>query len=119
MGLVVVIVAAVLSGGAFNEIDFAAVVVLPGALMVFFMHLGAPPRRLFVVRAVGAIVGWGVTWILFVPLYFFLYYAVFSRIGLSAGFGILALVDGVILALCIVGADRVDKRRRGSASAGP
>ncbi len=110
LGLVVVILAAVLAGGTFNAIDFAAVIVIPGVLMVYFMHLGAPPRRLFIVRALGAIVGWGLTWVVFIPVYFLLYYALFRSVGLTAGYALLAIVDGVILALSILGVDRLARR---------
>ncbi len=110
LGLVLVILAAVLAGGTFNAIDFAAVVVIPGMLMVFFMHLGAPPRRLFIVRALGAIVGWGLIWVVFVPVYFLLYYALFRSVGPTTGFALLAIVDGVILALSILGVDRLARR---------
>lgn len=112
LGLVIVIVAAVLSGGNAGLWDFAVVIVLPGALMVAFMHLGAPPRRLFFLRAAGALAGWGLIWIVFIPLFLILYYAVFPAAALILVFMILAIVDGIILGLSMAAIDRLGRRFR-------
>lgn len=110
MGLVVIILAAVLAGGGFGTFDFAAVIVLPALLMLAFMHQGAPPRRVFAVRGLGALAGWAVTWLVLIPLFLFLYYAAFSGVPPPIVFTVLAVLAGVILGLVMAAVDRLGRR---------
>lgn len=107
LGLVVVIIAGILAGGGFGVLDFAAVLVLPPVLMLFFMHQGAPPRRLFLRRALGALVGWALIWVVFIPLFIFLAYAVILGSEQPVVFVVLAILDGIILGLSMAAVDRL------------
>jgi len=119
VGLVIVVLAGILSAAGTGLAEFAAVVALPGLLMVVFMHLGSPPRRLFVLRSAGALVGWGLGWAVFIPLLIVLSYAVFSAPSWPLVYITIAAVDGILVALCITAADRLGSRLglRGSAGA--
>ncbi len=119
LGFVLILLAAVLSGGGFGVLDFAVVLVLPAALMLLFMHQGAPPRRLFAVRALGALVGWALIWIVFIPLFLFLAYAAVPGSEQILVFIALAIVDGAILGLSMAAIDRLAGSRRRVTSAGP
>lgn len=115
LGLVVVVIAGILAGGGFGVLDFAAVLVLPAVLMLFFMHQGAPPRRLFLRRALGALVGWALIWIVFIPLFIFLSFAVILGSEQPVVFVVLAVLDAIVLGLSMAAVDRVARwlgRRR-------
>ncbi len=115
LGLVLIVLAATLAGGAYGVPEFGAVLVLPGALMLVFMHLGRPPLRLYAVRALGAILGWALIWLVFIPLFVILSYAVIPGSEGVLVYVVLAVVDGIVLGLCIAGVDRVDRRLRRTA----
>lgn len=117
-GLVVVILAAFLSGSGAGLAEFAAVLVLPAVLMVAFMHLGRPPRGLYVLRAAGALVGWALGWIVFIPLFIALSYAVFTAPAWPLVYVTIAVADGILLGLCVAAADRIGLRMRARASVG-
>jgi len=110
LGLVVVVLAAALSGGEYSVAEFGAVLVFPGVLMLVFMHLGSPPLRLFAVRALGAVVGWGLIWLVFIPLFVLLYYAVFPATAAMLVYAVIAILDGFILGLSMFVFDRVGRR---------
>ncbi len=117
LGLVLIILAAVLAGGTFGVLDFAAVLVVPAILMLVFMHQGSPPRRLYAVRALGALVGWALIWVVFIPLFVVFSYAVIPGSEDILVFPVLAVLDGVILGLCMAAVDRLSRRLVRSADA--
>ena len=112
LGLVIIVVAGLLASGGFGVLDFAVVLVLPAVLMLVFMHQGAPPRRLFAVRALGALLGWAVTWVVFIPLFIILSYAVVPGSEHILVYVFLAVLDGVILAVTMAALDRLARRLR-------
>jgi flagellar motor component MotA len=57
LGLVFVVLVAMEAGSACGLAEFAAFVVVPGAVMVAFMHQGTPPQPVFPARVMGAILG--------------------------------------------------------------
>jgi hypothetical protein len=87
--------------------------------MAVFMHLGSPPRGLFVLRVAGALLGWGLCWGVFIPLLILLSYAVFSAPSQPLVYVAIAVVDGVLVGLGITAADRLGRfvRRRSSSDA--
>ncbi len=109
-GLVIVLLAAIVSGTGPGLTEFAAVLVLPAVLMVGFMRLGRPPRALYALRAGGALVGWALSWVVFIPLFVALTFAVFSAPSWPLVYGIIAILDGVLVGLCIAAADRIRRR---------
>ncbi len=118
LGLVLIVLAAALSGGSYGVYDFAAVLVLPAALMLVFMRQGPRPRRLFAVRAFGALLGWALIWIVFIPLFLLFSYAVIPGSESFLVSVVLALLDGIILGLTMAGIDRIVRYlRRPSAAA--
>ncbi len=115
LGLVIVVIAGILAGGGFGVLDFAAVLVLPAVFMLFLMHQGAPPRRLFLRRALGALVGWALIWIVFLPLFIVLSYADLLGSEPPVVYVVLAALDGIVLGLSMAGVDRLARwlgRRR-------
>ena len=112
LGLVILLLAAILSGAGPGIPEFTAVLVLPALLMVGFMHLGAPPRGPFLVRTAGALVGWALSWVVFIPLFVSLSYAVFSAAAGILVYITIAVLDGVLIGLCILGVDRLARRLR-------
>lgn len=112
LGLVIILVAGIASGGGFGVLDFAAVLVIPAVLMLAFMHQGAPPRRLFAVRALGALVGWALIWTVFIPLFVILSYAVIPGSEHLFVFVVLAILDGIILGLTMAAVDRLARHLR-------
>ncbi len=109
LGFVLIVVAGILSGGSFGVAEFAAVLVLPVVLMLVLMHQGAPPRRVYLRRAVGAVVGWALIWLLFIPLFIVLSYAVIPGNEQVLVFPVLAVLDGIILGLTMAGFDRLGR----------
>lgn len=118
LGLVVIVLAATLAGGTYGVYDFAAVLVIPAVLMLVFMRQGARPRRLFAVRAFGALLGWALIWIVFIPLFLIFSYAVIPGSESFLVYVALAILDGIILGLTIAGLDRIGRflRRRTAAA---
>ncbi len=112
LGFVVILLAAIVAGGSYGVLEFGAVLVIPAVLMLVFIHQGAPSRRLFATRAAGALVGWAIIWIVFIPLFIFLAYAVVPGSEQILVYVALALVDGVILGLSMAGVDRLANRGR-------
>lgn len=109
LGFVVIVIAGILAGGGFGVLDFAAVLVLPAVLMLFFMNQGAPPRRVYLRRAVGALVGWALVWIVFLPLFIILSYAIIPGNEQVLVFVVLAVLDGIILGLSMAGFERLGR----------
>ena len=112
LGLVLILLAAVVSAAGPGTTEFAAVLVLPALLMVAFMHLGAPPRGLFLLRSAGALVGWALSWVVFIPLFIVLSYAIFSAAAGILVYITIAVLDGLLIGLCITAVDRIAKRMR-------
>lgn len=111
LGVVLVLLALVASAGSLGPAEFAAVIVVPGILMVLVMHRGAP-REVFRVRATGAILGWTAAWLLFPPMFLAAYWAGMPLGGEYAVFTILAILDGVVLGLVMAAVDRIGTRLR-------
>lgn len=117
LGLVVIVLAAVLAGGSYGVFEFAAVLVLPAALMLVFMRQGNRARPLYAIRAGGALVGWALIWTVFIPLFLILAYAVIPGSEQFFAYGLLAMLDGLILGLTMAGVDRLVRYLRPSAPA--
>ncbi len=114
LGFVLIVVAGILAGGGFGVVDFAGVLVLPAVLMLVLMHQGAPPRRVYLRRAVGGVVGWALIWLVFIPLFIVLSYVIIPGNEQGLVFPILAVLDGIILGLTMAGFDRLGRwLRRG------
>ena len=116
LGVVVVLLALLASSGTLGPAELAAVIVVPGILMVLSMRRGAS-RETFRLRATGALLGWAVAWILFPVLFLAAYWAGLPLGGQYAVFTILAVLDGTILGLVLAGVDRFGMRRRARTSA--
>ena len=101
LGVVLVLVALVASGGTLGPAEFAALLIVPAIGMVFTMRRGTP-REVFRLRATGALAGWAVAWALFPPLFLAAYWAGMPWGGETAVFSILALLDGIVLAFVLV-----------------
>ncbi len=101
LGVLLVLVALLASGGVLGPAEFAALLVVPAVGMVFTMRRGAP-RQVFHLRVTGALAGWAVAWLLFPPLFLAAYWAGMPWGGETAVFSILALLDGIILALVLI-----------------
>ena len=115
-GLVLVVLAAVGTRQPFSYVALGAVIVIPAALMVVFMHFGSPPRPLFLARVTGALVGWTLAWLLFYPAYIVAYLFAFPIGGSVGTLVLVAFLDGVLLGLLIALADWVRRRVRDRAA---
>lgn len=116
MGIVIVLVALVISRGTLGPAEFGALLVLPPVLMVLVMRRGAS-RDVFLVRATGAIVGWIAVWGLF-PVLLLSAMWIGSSGGDYAVFTVLAVLDGAILGVVLVFLDRLVFRLHDRASRG-
>jgi hypothetical protein len=103
LGLVIIVLALVASGGTFGPAEFAAAIVVPGILMVVFIRRGAPPD-VFRVRATGAILGWAIIWVSF-PVLWLAAYWIGVRGGEYAFATVLAVLDGMVLGLVVAAVD--------------
>ena len=101
LGVLLVLVALLASGGVLGPAEFAALLVVPAIGMVLTMRRGAT-RDVFRLRATGALLGWAVAWVLFPPLFLAAYWAGMPWGGETAVFSLLALLDGIVLALVLV-----------------
>lgn len=110
-GLVVIVVALLASGGVLGPAEFVALIVVPAITMVLSMHRGAS-RDVFRLRATAALLGWAVAWGLFPVLLLAAYWAVVRFGGEYAIFTVLAILDGLVIGLVMMAADRVAARLR-------
>ncbi len=117
LGVVLVLVALVASGGPLGPAEFAALLVVPAVGMVFTMRRGAP-REVFRIRVTGALLGWALAWVLFPALFEVAYAARTAAGGETVVFTILALLDGIVLGLVLALVDRIGSRRRSRKAAG-
>ncbi len=116
LGVAVVVIALIASGGTLGPAEFSALIVVPAIAMLFLMRRGAS-RGVFRLRATAAVVGWAVAWILF-PLLFVASYVVGLPLGGEyAVFTILAILDGFVLGLVLTLVDRVASRSRAKSAA--
>lgn len=119
LGFVLILVAALLTGGTYGMLDFAAVLVIPAVLMLVFMHQGVRPRRLYAIRALAALLGWALIWIVFIPVYLFLSYAVIPGSEQVLVYVPMAALDGIVLGLTMAAVDWLATRRRPPVTAAP
>lgn len=119
LGFVLILVAALLTGGTYGMLDFAAVLVIPAVLMLVFMHQGVRPRRLYAIRALAALLGWALIWIVFIPIYLFLSYAVIPGSEQVLVYVPMAALDGIVLGLTMAAVDRLATRWRRPVTAAP
>lgn len=119
LGFVLILVAALLTGGTYGMLDFAAVLVIPAVLMLVFMHQGVRPRRLYAIRALAALLGWALIWIVFIPVYLFLSYAVIPGSEQVLVYVPMAALDGIVLGLTMAAVDRLATRWRRPVTAAP
>jgi hypothetical protein len=110
-GVVIILLALLASAGTLGPAEFVAVLVLPPVLMVLLMRRGAA-RRLFRLRATGAVLGWVAAWALFPILFLAAYWAGMPRGGEYAVFTILAILDGIVLAVVLAAVDWIGGRWR-------
>lgn len=110
-GVVLVVLALVVTGGTLGPAELGALIVVPPIAMVLFMRRGAP-RTLFRLRATAALLGWAVAWILFPPLFVASYLVGRPLGGEYAVFTLLAMLDGLVVGLVLGGVDRLAPRLR-------
>lgn len=116
LGVVLVVIALIASGGALGPAELGALIVVPAISMLLLMRRGAP-RHVFRARATAAIVGWVVIWALF-PILFLASYWVGIRFGGEyTVFTILAILDGIVLGLVLALVDRLAARLRSKSAA--